>query len=66
MKNIEIEQLKNNLETKIGVLEIKIKSGEITDESAVELIDLFKEYEKDGTTIEELKLLYEDVTLALE
>lgn len=65
MKNtVEIEQLKNHLELKIGILEIKIKNGEIKDD-AYELVQLFKEYEKEGTTIEELKLLFEDVELAL-
>ena len=65
MNTIEVEQLKNNLETKIGILEYKIKNGDIRDETSMELIVLFKEYEKNGTTIEELKLLFEDVQLAL-
>lgn len=65
MNNIEIEQLKNNLATKVGLLENKIKSGEITDETSIELVNIFKEYEQKGTTIEELKLLFEDVILAL-
>lgn len=64
MNSIEIEQLKNNLATKVGLLEIKIKNGEIGEDS-LELVDLFKEYEDKGTTIEELKLLFEDVELAL-
>lgn len=61
---VEIEQLKNHLELKIGILEMKIKNGEISDD-AYELIELFKDYEKNGTTIEELKMLFEDVELAL-
>lgn len=65
MNNIEIEQMKNDLAVKVGVLEIKIKSGEITDETSAELVEAYKEYEKDGTTLEELKLLYDDVKLAL-
>lgn len=64
MSTIEVEQLKNDLETKIGLLENKIKNKEI-HEDALELVELFKEYEEKGTTIEELKLLYEDVLLAL-
>lgn len=64
MNTIEIEQLKNYLEVKIGILEMRIKNGEIKEES-LELVDSFKEYEKDGITIEELKLLVEDVELAL-
>lgn len=65
MNTFEIEQLKNNLAVKVGILEIKIKNGEINDDTSVELINLFKEYEKHGTTLEELKLLFEDVELAL-
>lgn len=65
MNNIELEQLKNDLETKIGILKMKVKREEIEDNTAIELINTFREYEKDGTTIEELKLLYEDVLLAL-
>jgi len=61
---VEIEQLKNHLELKIGILKMKIKNGEIKDD-AYELIELFKDYEKNGTTIEELKMLFEDVELAL-
>ena len=64
MTNIEIEQLKNHLAVKIGILEIKINNGEIDDES-YELINSYKEYEENGTTLEELKLLFEDVQLAL-
>lgn len=65
MNAIELEQLKNDLETKVGILENKIKNGEIRDETSSELVKLFNEYEKNGTTIEELKLLFEDVQLAL-
>lgn len=65
MNAIELEQLKNNLATKIGVLEIKIKREEINDETSMELVKLFRDYEENGTTIEELKLLSEDVQLAL-
>lgn len=65
MDKVEIEQLKNHLAVKIGVLEMRVKSGEINDETAPELIANFKEYEEKGTTLEELKLLFEDVTLAL-
>lgn len=65
MNAIELEQLKNDLATKIGVLEIKVNNGEITDETAVELINTYKEYQEKGTTLLELKLLYEDVKLYL-
>jgi hypothetical protein len=65
LNKIEIEQLKNDLETKVGILDMRIKSGEITDDIAIELVQSFKEYEKDGITIEELKLIYDDVILAL-
>lgn len=65
MDTVEIEQLKNNLEIKVGILENKIKQGEIKDDTAIELVNLFKEYEQNGTTIEELKLLFDDVLLAL-
>lgn len=65
MNNMEIEQLKNDLALKVGLLENKIKSGEITDETAVESVELFKEYEKEGTTLVELKLLHDDVLIAL-
>ncbi|MFP3727888.1 hypothetical protein U8V72_22115 [Priestia filamentosa] len=65
MNTIEIEQLKNHLAVKVGILENKIKKGEINDDTSIELINLFKDYEKNGTTLEELKLLFEDVKLAL-
>lgn len=65
MNNIEIEQLKNNLETKVGILQIRINNGEITDDTSLDLVKSFKEYEQNGTTLEELKLLFEDVELAL-
>lgn len=64
---VDIEVIKNDLETKIGLLEMKINNGEIKEEDSVlELIALFKEYEKTGTTLEELQLLYSDVQLALK
>lgn len=65
MNSVETEQLKNYLETKVGILEIKINNGEISDESSLELVKLFNEYKEKGTTIEELKLLIDDVELAL-
>ena len=65
MNSIEIEQLKNHLATKVGILEIKIRNGEIEDDNSIELVNTYKEYEKNGTTIEELKLLFDDVMLAL-
>lgn len=65
MNNIEKEQLKNNLAVKVGILEIKVRNGEINDDTALELIEIYKEYEKNGTTIEELKMLFDDVVLAL-
>lgn len=65
MNTIEIEQLKNYLEVKIGILQMRINNGEIHNETSIELVNSFKEYEKDGITIEELKLLVEDVELAL-
>ena len=65
MNSFEIEQLKNHLAVKIGTLENKIKNGEIVDSIADELVELYKEYRQEGTTIEELKLLFDDVILAL-
>lgn len=64
MTSVEIEVLKNHLAVKIGVLEMKIQSGEI-DSRAQELILLYKEYEHKGTTLEELNLLFSDVLLEL-
>lgn len=65
MNSVEIEQLKNYLETKVGILEIKIKNGEISDPSSLAVLKIFNEYKEDGTTIEELKYLIHDVELAL-
>jgi hypothetical protein len=65
MNTIEIEQLKNYLEVKIGILAMRINNGKIQNETSLELVNSFKEYEKDGLTIEELNLLVEDVELAL-
>lgn len=65
MNSIELEQLKNNLEVKVGILEMKINSGEIQDDTAGNLVKLYNEYKEEGTTIEELKLLFDDVLLAL-
>lgn len=64
MSNYDIEVLKNHLATKIGILQMKINNGEMNDDS-LELINVYKEYETKGTTIEELKLLFDDVQLAL-
>lgn len=61
MSNIEIEQLKNDLALKIGLLKMK-ESGQV---EFLELIELYEDYEKNGTTLEEMKLLYNDVLLAL-
>lgn len=63
--SVEIEQLKNNLTIKVGILENKIKNGQIHEDS-FELVELFNDYEKNGTSLEELKLLFEDVILALD
>lgn len=65
MTSVEIEQLKNDVALKVGILEIKINNGEINDSASQELVDTFKDYEKKGTTLEELKLFYDDVKLAL-
>lgn len=65
MNNVELELLKNDLELKVGLLELKIKKGEISDASAIESVEIFKEYEQKGTSETELKLLYDDVLLAL-
>lgn len=65
MNNVELEVLKNDLELKVGLLELKIKKGEISDASAIESVEIFKEYEQKGTSETELKLLYDDVLLAL-
>lgn len=65
MNQIELEQLKENLATKIGILELKMKRGELADDY-MELVHLYKNYEEHGTTIEELKLLNADVYLALQ
>ena len=66
MNTVEIAQLKEALAVKIGILDNKIKSGEIVDEIAPELVVIYKEYEQNGTTLEELKLLMDDVLLALQ
>lgn len=65
MNSIELEQLKNNLEVKVGILQMKINSGEIQDDSAENLIKIYNEYKEEGTTIEELKLFFDDVLLSL-
>lgn len=65
MNNVELELMKNDLELKVGLLEQKLKNGEITDASAFESVEIFKEYERKGTSETELKLLYDDVLLAL-
>ena len=65
MNNMEIEQLKNDLALKVGILQGKINRGEIEDDTANEVVESFKEYEEKGTTLMELKLLYDDVLLHL-
>ena len=65
MNSVELEQLKNDVETKVGTLSIAAKRGRIKDDSAYELIELYEEYEKEGTTMQELRLLYDDLKLAL-
>ena len=62
--SVEIEQLKENLAVKINILVYKIKYEDGYD-MYEELVELFNEYQEKGTTIEELRLLYDDVILAL-
>ena len=62
MTSYDIYVLKNHLAVKIGILEKK----ENKTDSDIEIINAYKHYEKYGTTIIELKLLFEDVKLALE
>lgn len=62
--SVEIEQLKESLAVKIGILVYKIKYQDGYDVYE-ELVELYNEYQENGTTLEELKLLYDDVILAL-
>ncbi|WP_172593908.1 hypothetical protein [Staphylococcus argenteus] len=55
--NVEQEQILNNLDIKMAKLE-----KEHGDEAgAKELIELYQDYQENGTTPEELKLFWEDV-----
>ena len=60
MNTVEIEQLKNDLAVKVGILKMSDNNNEHT-----EIYELYEDYEKNGTTLEEMKLLYDDVLLAL-
>lgn len=65
MNNVDIEQLQNDLAVKLGVLVLKEKRGEVRVDNLDELIEIYEEYKREGTSLTELKALYEDVTLAL-
>lgn len=53
----ELELLTNNIKTKIGALRLR---GDNVDDFE----ELFEDYEKNGTTMLELRLLHEDVLRA--
>lgn len=55
--NAEQELMLNNLDIKLA----KLEKDYGNEESARELIDLYKDYQENGTTSEELKLFWEDV-----
>lgn len=62
MNQIEKEQLLNEVEHKVGM----IKAFHNEDDNAKELIELYDEYRKDGTSVMEIKLFLEDLNLFLE
>lgn len=53
----EQELMLNNLDIKVA----KLEKDYGNEEGARELIDLYKDYQENGTTSEELKLFWEDV-----
>lgn len=60
--SVEQEQILNNLDIKVEKLKRKFGN----EDSAKELIELFEDYKKNGTTELELKLLWEDIHNYLE
>ena len=62
MKQAEKELLLSQVETKIGV----VKSFYKDEVGADNLIELYEEYQNDGTSYTEIKLFLEDLTLFLE
>lgn len=55
--NVEQEQIVNNLDIKVEKLKRKFGN----EDGAKELIELFEDYKENGTTEQELKLLWEDI-----
>lgn len=56
------EQLMENVATKVGIVRALYQ----TRSGADELIDLYGEYQRDGASIEEIKLFREDLELFLD
>lgn len=64
-RSVELEQMKNDLAVKLGVLVLREKLGEIRVDNLAELVEIYNEYKREGTSETELRALYDDVTLAL-
>lgn len=63
----EVEQLKEDVETKIGILKILVQNEKIKNTNEIEqLFTIHKEYEQEGTSLVELRLFYDDILLALK
>lgn len=62
MKQVEKEQLLNEVEHKIGMVKTFYKD----DDGAEELIGGYEDYQKEGTSFTEIKLFLEDLNLFLE
>lgn len=62
MKQAEKEQLLNEVEHKVGM----IKTFHKGSNEAEELISVYEDYRKEGTSITEIKLFLDDLNLFLE
>ena len=61
ISTIDIEQLKEDLATKIGLLKMKVNKDEVEEE----LIDIYQDMETNGASLMELHALHDDLMLAL-
>lgn len=66
MNNAEKEILLNEIEHKVGMIKAFYKASKHDTDTAKELIELYDEYVRDGTSTIGAKVLLQDLNLFLE
>lgn len=66
MNNAEKEILLNEIEHKVGMIKTFYKASKHDTDTAKELIELYDEYVRDGTSTIEVKVFLQDLNLFLE